>query len=109
MGHRLSTRSSSIPAACRCSSDASDVDSGAGVPKEWFHEREMMKPVERSEIVDYVTYEERRDTFRTEVLKAKAIRRTHIAEYLTVLFENRMTVRYQVQEMMRAERIVREA
>ena len=69
----------------------------------------MMKPVERSEIVDYGTYEERRDTFRTEVLKAKAIRRTHIAEYLTVLFENRMTVRYQVQEMMRAERIVREA
>ena len=68
----------------------------------------MMKPVERSEIVDYVTYEELRNDFRADVLKVKSVRRAHIGEYLTVLFENRMTVRYQVQEMMRAERIVRE-
>src|SRR5262245_5510804 len=42
-------------------------------------------------------------------MKAKAVRRIHIGEYLTLLFENHMTVRYQIQEMMRAERIVREA
>jgi len=68
-----------------------------------------MKPVGRSEIVDYVTYEEIRNQFRAEVMKAKALRRVHVGEYLTFLFENPLTVRYQIQEMMRAERIVREA
>ena len=68
-----------------------------------------MKAVERSEIVDYLTYEDTRDEFRAEVMKAKALRRVHIGDYLTVLFENHMTIRYQIQEMMRAERIVRES
>ena len=67
-----------------------------------------MKPVERQEIVDYVTYEEGRDAFRVRVLETKAPRRVHIGENLTLLFENRLTVQYQVQEMMRAEKIVRE-
>ena len=68
-----------------------------------------MKPVERTEIVDYVTYDEGRDAFRDEVMAAKARRRVHLGEYLTLLFENHLTVRYQIQEMMRAERIVKEA
>src|SRR5262249_9258919 len=71
--------------------------------------QEIMKPVERTEIVDYVTYEEIRNQFRAEVMKAKAVRRVHVGDYLTFLFENPLTVRYQIQEMMRAERIVREA
>ncbi len=68
-----------------------------------------MNLVERKDIVDYVTYEETRNQFREGVLKAKAARRVHIGEYLTLLFENATTVRYQIQEMMRAERLVREA
>ena len=68
-----------------------------------------MKLVERNEIVDYVTYEERREAFRADVLKAKAPRRVHIGEYLTLLFENQLTVQYQIQEMIRTERIVKEA
>jgi hypothetical protein len=68
-----------------------------------------MKPVERNEIVDYVTYEERREAFRADVLKAKAVRRVHVGEYLTLLFENRLTVQYQIQEMIRTERVVKEA
>lgn len=67
-----------------------------------------MKPVERREIVDYQTYEDIRPKLREEVLAAKAPRRVHVGEHLTFLFENRETVRYQIQEMMRAERIVRE-
>src|SRR5207249_4814856 len=47
--------------------------------------------------------------FRAEVMKAKDARRVHVGEYLTLLFENNLTVRYQIQEMMRAERVVREA
>ena len=65
--------------------------------------------VERPEIVDYMTYEDMRARFRAEVMKAKELRRIHIGEYLTLLFENHLTVRYQIQEMIRAERIVRES
>lgn len=68
-----------------------------------------MKPVERHEIVDFVTYEDERDRFRSAVIKAKASRRVHLGDDLTLLFENPMTVRYQIQEMIRTERIVREA
>ena len=68
-----------------------------------------MKPVERREIVDYLTYEEGREAFRENVLRVKAPRRLHIGEDLTLLFENPLTIRYQIQEMMRAERIVKEA
>jgi hypothetical protein len=68
-----------------------------------------VKPVERSELVDYQTYRDRREASRPKVLDAKAARRVHVGNVLTLLFENRDTVRYQVQEMMLTERIVREA
>jgi hypothetical protein len=68
-----------------------------------------MSTVERSEILDYVTYEERRDAIRAAAMRAKDLRRVHVARYLTFLFENRETIRYQIQEMVRAERMVREA
>ena len=68
-----------------------------------------MKPVARHEIVDHATYEDGREAFRRQVFAAKEPRRVHLGEHLTLLFENPLTVRYQVQEMMRAERIVRDA
>jgi hypothetical protein len=68
-----------------------------------------MKPVERHEIVDYATYEDGRDAFRAEVMKIKAPRRVHVGENITLLFENHTTIRYQIQEMIRAERMVRES
>ena len=67
-----------------------------------------MKPVERSEILDYVTYGEQRDRIRADALRAKSVRRILVGEHFTLLFENRETVRYQVQEMMRVEKIVKE-
>ena len=67
-----------------------------------------MRPVSREEIVDYVTYAEGRAGFRSEVMRVKQPRRVHLGEHITLLFENRMTVRYQVQEMMRTEQIVKE-
>ncbi len=67
-----------------------------------------MRPVRRDEILDYVTYEERRAELQAQVLPAKRARRVHVADVLTFLFENTETVRYQIQEMMRVERIVRE-
>lgn len=67
-----------------------------------------MRPVRREDIIDYVTYEERREGIRREVLAEKAPRRVHVGDVLTFLFETTLTMRYQVQEMMRTERMVRE-
>lgn len=68
-----------------------------------------MKPVRREELLDYVTYAEQRDAIRRAAMEAKNARRVHVGESLTFLFENADTIRYQIQEMIRAERIVREA
>ena len=65
--------------------------------------------VQRSEILDYVTYTEQRDALRAEAMAAKRLRRYHVGPHLTFLFENDLLVRYQVQEMMRVEHIVKEA
>lgn len=68
-----------------------------------------MEKVKREEIVDYVTYNETREVFRAEILEMKKPRRIHVGDELTFLFENHDTVRYQIQEMMRVEQIVKEA
>jgi hypothetical protein len=68
-----------------------------------------VRPVAREEILDFVTYGERREAIRASAMKAKDLRRVHVGEYLTFLFENPETVRYQVLEMVRAEQLVREA
>ena len=68
-----------------------------------------MRKVERAEILDYVTYEEQRPVIREQALEAKRDRRIIVGEYFTFLFENHDTVRYQIQEMIRVEQIVRES
>lgn len=68
-----------------------------------------MKPVQRAELLDYVTYDEQRDTLRPQAIAAKEPRRIIVGDFLVFLFENRDTVRYQVQEMMRTEHIVKES
>ena len=67
-----------------------------------------MKRIQRSDIVDYQTYEEIRPVFRARVMAEKDSRRIHVGSCFTFLFENELTMRYQVLEMMRVERIVRE-
>jgi hypothetical protein len=67
-----------------------------------------MNTVQRNEILDYQTYEEQRDAIRTSAIAAKEARRVVVAEFLTFLFENQETVRYQVLEMVRTERLVKE-
>jgi len=69
----------------------------------------MTTPVSREELVDFETYRDERATYRPKVMALKTPRRIHVGEYLTFLFENHETIRYQVQEMMLAERIVKEA
>ncbi|HZS33379.1 MAG TPA: DUF3501 family protein [Methylomirabilota bacterium] len=68
-----------------------------------------MRPVRRSELLDLRTYERVRDDVRREVIATKQARRVHVGAHLTFLFENHRTVWYQIQEMLRAERITDEA
>lgn len=68
-----------------------------------------MRRVQREEILDWQSYGDVRAKVRSQIMAVKAPRRVHLGEHLTLLFENPLTVRYQVQEMIWAERIVREA
>jgi hypothetical protein len=68
-----------------------------------------MDPLERKDILDFMTYCEQREGIRASAMAAKALRRVHLGEHLTFLFENRETIRYQVLEMVRVEQMVREA
>lgn len=66
-----------------------------------------MQPVAIEEIKNIADYELERESWRPHVLQTKDRRRIRVGDHLTFLFENRDTVRYQVQEMMRIERIVK--
>ena len=68
-----------------------------------------MKLLETSEILDLVEYEKVRDVRRRRVVELKKARRVAVGRYLTFVFENRDTVWFQIQEMVRAERIVDDA
>ena len=50
-------------------------------------------------------YARERHAFRERVLAHKADRRVHLGPHITLAFEDRLTVQYQVQEMLRIERI----
>jgi hypothetical protein len=54
-------------------------------------------------------YAKERDAFRAKVMEHKKNRMLHLGDNLTLIFEDELTIRYQIQEMLRAERIFEEA
>ncbi|HEY4160073.1 MAG TPA: DUF3501 family protein [Polyangiaceae bacterium] len=64
-----------------------------------------MKLVERAELLGLAEYELIREPFRRRIIELKARRRVALGPNMTVLFENHDTVLFQVQEMLRTERI----
>jgi hypothetical protein len=68
-----------------------------------------VKLVERSEVLGLGKYEEIREQFRARIIRDKQARRLPLGPNMTVLFENHDTVLYQIQEMIRTERITQEA
>jgi len=58
------------------------------------------------DIADLRAYERERPAFRAHVIEVKRRRRIAIGEMLTIMFENRDTMRLQIQEMIRAEKLV---
>jgi len=68
-----------------------------------------MKKVKRNEILDLGAYEQIRERFRAAVIEEKKNRRFSVSDELSIVFENHTTVLFQIQEMLRTERITREA
>lgn len=64
----------------------------------------MNAPLTLADLPSVEDYARTRDTFRTRVLAAKKSRQVRIGENVTLLFENRDTVLYQVLEMLRIEK-----
>ncbi|EIJ43626.1 Protein of unknown function (DUF3501) [Beggiatoa alba B18LD] len=64
-----------------------------------------MKKLRREDLFSLEKYAEIRPQFRTEVMAHKSLRRVELGEHVTLYFEDRLTIQYQIQEMLRAERI----
>ena len=64
-----------------------------------------MKPLTREQLFSLEQYAEKRPAFRAQVIEHKKNRRVDIGPNLSLYFEDRLTVQYQVQEMLRIERI----
>jgi uncharacterized protein DUF3501 len=64
--------------------------------------------IERDSLLSLEAYARERTSFRAKVLEHKKHRTVALGEHLTLLFEDELTVRYQVQEMLRIERIFEE-
>jgi len=59
----------------------------------------------RDDLMSLEQYAEGRDTFRAEVMEHKKTRQVHLGPHATLYFEDTMTMQYQIQEMLRIERI----
>ena len=64
-----------------------------------------MKPLNTTDLWPNAAYEGVREQFRREVIAAKQHRRVPVGPWMTFIFENRLTVKFQIQEILRIERI----
>jgi hypothetical protein len=64
-----------------------------------------MELLKREDLYSLEDYSEVRNGFRTQVLEHKKHRKVALGPNATVYFEDRLTIQYQVQEMLRVERI----
>ena len=67
-----------------------------------------MKKLTIDDIVDLRAYERERAGFRGRIIELKKARRVALGELMTVVLENTDTMRFQIQEMARAEKMLRD-
>lgn len=65
-----------------------------------------MNTIRLEDVVPYSDYERQREEFRARIIALKQRRRISVGPLITLVFENRDTLRFQIQEMIRVERIV---
>ena len=58
------------------------------------------------DIADLRAYEREREAFRAHIIDLKTRRRVHVGPFVTFVFENRDTIRFQIQEMARVEKTI---
>jgi hypothetical protein len=68
-----------------------------------------MAHITRDSLLSLEAYAKARPEFRARVMAHKQNRALALGEHVTLIFENELTVRYQIQEMLRVERIFEEA
>jgi len=64
--------------------------------------------ISRDSLMSLETYARERKLFRSRVLAHKKARTVHLGEHVTLLFEDELTIRYQIQEMLRIEKTFEE-
>jgi hypothetical protein len=64
-----------------------------------------MEKLNKSDLFSLEEYSINRDSFRKKVLEEKQYRKVYIGEHVVLLFENKNTIQYQIQEMLRIEKI----
>jgi hypothetical protein len=65
-----------------------------------------MNLLTREDVLSIEDYEKQRESFRSRIIALKQRRRISIGPLITMVFENRETLRFQIQEMIRVERIL---
>jgi hypothetical protein len=68
-----------------------------------------MPKITRDSLMTLEAYAKSRKDFRAKVLEHKKPRAVHLGEHLTLLFEDELTIRYQIQEMLRIEKTFEES
>src|SRR5690606_17600660 len=71
-------------------------------------ESTKMAKVNRESLMTLEAYAKARPAFRARVLEHKKNRKVALGAHVTLLFEDELTVRYQIQEMLRIEKIFEE-
>lgn len=72
------------------------------------HQSNAMPAITRDSLMTLEAYSKNRAQFRARVLAHKQHRKVHLGAHITVLFEDELTLRYQIQEMLRIEKIFEE-
>ena len=65
--------------------------------------------ITRDSLLSLEAYAKARNEFRARVLAHKKARTVHLGDHVTLIFEDELTVRYQIQEMLRIEKVFEEA
>ena len=68
-----------------------------------------MSKIERGSLLSLEAYARERNTFRARVIEHKKARTVALGDHVTLIFEDELTIRYQIQEMLRIERIFEDA
>jgi len=69
----------------------------------------MAARLNRSDLMSLEQYSQQRKEFRSKVITHKKYRRVAVGPHLVLYFEDRLTIQYQVQEMLRIEKIFESA